>query len=77
MSINNCIYDYNYNKKLKKTEFNSVEDFQLYLLEIQENSELSNNHKDLLDKRLLDIENNPNDFMNLDELKSSIKRKKS
>lgn len=54
-----------------------MEDFQLYLLEIQENSELSNNHKDLLDKRLLDIENNPNDFMNLDELKSSIKRKKS
>ncbi len=62
-------------KKLKKTEFNSVEDFQLYLLEIQEDSELSNNHKYLLDNRLLDVENNPKDFMNLEELKSSIKRK--
>jgi hypothetical protein len=62
-------------KKLKKTEFNSVEDFQLYLLEIQENSELNISHKNLLDKRLLDLEDNPNDFMSLDKLKSSIKRK--
>ena len=63
------------NKKLKKTEFDSVEDFQLYMLQTQENSELSKSHKNLLDKRLLDIEKKPNDFLNLNDLKLSIKRK--
>ena len=61
--------------KLAKTHFKDLEEFQLHILQIQEQSELSTQHKSILDTRILEAEKNPNDFINMEELKSSIRRK--
>ena len=62
--------------KFDKTEFDTIEEFQLYLLEVEQNSELSSLHKSILDNRLLNVKNKPNEFLSLNELKSAIKRSK-
>ena len=61
--------------KLTKTHFKDLEEFQLHILQIQEQSELSTQHKSILDSRLVEADKNPSGFINLDELKSSILRK--
>lgn len=60
---------------LSRTEFDDIEDLQLYLVEELQESELSAAHKQILDERLAEAEQNPDNFITLDELKSSIKRK--
>lgn len=63
------------NINIGKNHFKSLEDFQLYLIQKLQKSELSATHKQILDDRLAEAENNPDNFITLDELKSSIKRK--
>jgi len=63
------------NIKLNKHHFKTLEDFQLYLIQANQETELSPAHKLTLDTRLADAEENPEKFISLDELKSSIKRK--
>jgi hypothetical protein len=60
---------------LSKTHFESLEDFHLYLIQKHQNSTLSLAHRKILDERLAEAEQNPTNFITLDELKSSMKRK--
>ena len=63
------------NININKNHFKTLEDFQLYLIEKLQKSELSPAHKKVLDDRLIEATQNPTNFITLDELKSSIKRK--
>jgi len=63
------------NIDINKFNFKTLEDFQLYLIQKLQKSELSPAHKKVLDDRLAEAEQNPANFITLDELKSSIKRK--
>jgi len=63
------------NLKLNKNHFKDLEDFQLYLIKNLQNSELSDEHKYILDQRLDDLNDNPSEYISLKELNSSIKRK--
>lgn len=58
-----------------KRHFKTLEDFQLFLLQRSQKSELSPAHKKILNERLIEAEQNPTNFLTLDELKTSIKRK--
>jgi len=71
--MNTITFDENID--LGKNHFTTLEDFQLYLILKQQESELSPAHKSILDDRLAEAEQNPANFITLDELKSSIKRK--
>ena len=66
-------FDENFN--INKNHFKNLEDFQLYLIQKLQKSELSSAHKKVLDDRLAEAEQNSENFMTLGELKSSIKRK--
>jgi hypothetical protein len=63
------------NLKLNKNHFKDLEEFQLYLIKNLQNSELSDEHKYIIDKRLDDLNENPSSYISINELKSSIKRK--
>ena len=63
------------NIDINKFNFKTLEDFQLYLIQRLQKSELSPAHKKILDNRLAEAEQNPDNFITLDELKSSIQRK--
>jgi len=63
------------NIDIKKFNFKTLEDFQLYLVKKLQKSELSSEHKKIIDNRLEETKQNPSNFITLDELKSSIKRK--
>ena len=63
------------NINIPKNHFKTLEDFQLYIVQKLQKSELSSAHKKVLDERLAEAEQNPANFITLDELKSSIKRK--
>lgn len=63
------------NIDINKNHFKTLEDFQLHLIQKLQKSELSPAHKKVLDDRLAEAKQNPTNFMTLDELKSSIKRK--
>ena len=63
------------NLKLEKNHFKTLEDFQIYVVQSQQASDLSNTHKKVLDERLIEAKQNPDNFISLDELKTSIKRK--
>jgi len=58
-----------------RTNFDTLSDFQLYILQIQRESGPSEAHKRILDVRFLDAKNNPGNSIPYDELKSSITRK--
>lgn len=83
--MNFCIFGYNLsamntitfeeNINIGKNHFKTLEDFQLYLVQKLENSELGPAHKKILNERLSEAEQNPDNFVTLDELKSSVKRK--
>ncbi len=62
------------NIKLNKKRFKSLDDFQLYLLENLQKSELSTSHKMTIDERIREADSNPENFISLDELKVHIKR---
>ena len=63
------------NININKNQFKTLEDFQLYIIQKLQKSELSPAHKKVLDDRLAEATQNPTNFITLDELKSSIKRK--
>jgi hypothetical protein len=52
-----------------------LEEFQLYVVQSLQTSELSSAHKKVLDERLAEAEKNPDNYISLDELKHSIRRK--
>lgn len=60
---------------LERNHFESVEEFQMYLLQWKQMSELSAEHKTILDNRLTDAEENPNSCLSMEELRQSIRRK--
>lgn len=62
------------NIDLKKTHFASLEEFQMHLMLIRSENELSPTHKSILDERLEDAEKNTENLLTVDELKSSIHR---
>lgn len=63
------------NMQLGKTHFKSVEEFQLYLIKIRQKSGLSEAHKKILDTRIEDAHSNPDNFISLEALKSSLNKK--
>lgn len=60
---------------LSRNSFKTLEEFQLYIVENHQKENLSDEHKKILDERLVDSKQNPNDFISLDDLKSTIQRK--
>ncbi len=62
-------------EELSRTSFEDWEEVQLYILQAQQEAELSDAHKKVLDARLLDLKNNPDDAISYKELKASITRK--
>jgi hypothetical protein len=60
---------------LERNHFESVEEFQMYLLQWKQMSELSAEHKTILDNRLTDAEENPDSCLSMEELRQSIRRK--
>ena len=60
---------------ISKNHFKTLEDFQLHIVDKLQNSNLSNNHKVILDERILEANENPEEYISFQELNSSIKRK--
>lgn len=63
------------NGNLKKTNFNDLEELQMYITKKLQQSPLSAAHKKILDERLAETQQNPANFITLGALKSSIKRR--
>lgn len=63
------------NINLQKKHFESVEEFQTYLLLSRQEEDLSEEHKTILDERLEEMERSPEKGITLEELKSRIKRR--
>ncbi len=63
------------NININKFNFKNLEDFQLYIIQKLQKSELSPAHKKIIDTRLDEAEQNPTNFITIDELKLSLKRK--
>ena len=62
-------------QKITRTTFKDVEDIQEYLFSIySEDVELGTLHKDLLDERLKEMEENPANFVSFNELKADLAR---
>ncbi len=58
-----------------RNRFRDLDDFQNYIVLKLQASELSFAHRSVLDERLEEAENNPDNFTTFNELKKSIKRK--
>ena len=63
------------NVNLQKKHFESVEEFQTYLLLSRQDEDLGIEHKAILDERLEEMERSPDDGITLEELKDRIKRR--
>ena len=63
------------NMPIERTHFTTVEDFQLYIVAQLQSAKLSDEHKLVLDERLSEVNENPANYLTLEELKKSIKRK--
>ncbi len=63
------------NINITKFKFKTLEEFQIYLVQKLQKSELSSAHKKVIKNRLIETEQNPDNFISFDKLKSSIKRK--
>ncbi|NOX87201.1 MAG: hypothetical protein GXO86_14790 [Chlorobi bacterium] len=61
------------NIRFDKKHFKTIKEFQLYLLQIRQKSELSDEHKKILDDRIEYAKNNPDKFLTVEQLKSSLK----
>ncbi|RLD77483.1 MAG: hypothetical protein DRJ10_11880 [Bacteroidetes bacterium] len=61
-------------ENISRTNFDTLGDFQLYLLQLQQESGPSEAHIKVLEARLLDAKNNPGNSISYHELKSSITR---
>lgn len=62
------------NINFRKRKFKNLEDFQLYIIQKLQQSELSDSHKKIIDERLVEAERNPENKITLKELKDSITR---
>lgn len=60
---------------LAKTNFDNLEELQEAILLLNIQKDISKEHKDILDSRIKELEQNPNNFISLKELKRSIRRK--
>lgn len=60
---------------ISKSHFKTLEDFQLHIVEKLQKSELSDAHQEILNGRILEANENPENYISLNDLKSSIKRK--
>lgn len=60
---------------LQKTTFKNLEEFQLYVAEKLQFSSLSGKHTTILDTRIQEAKENPENFVSLATLKNSITRK--
>ena len=63
------------NIDLKKLHFESLEELQTHLLMLQQAAELGGGHKEILDMRLEEAEQSPDNYVTLEDLKSSLRRK--
>jgi len=64
----------NENLSFSKTHFESLEDFEVYVVSLRQNEELSHTHKQILDERLAERESNPDNYISIEELKAYIVR---
>jgi len=63
-------------QKITRTSFKDIEDLQEYLFSVyMKETELSPLHKDILDERLKDLDENPAKFVSFEKLKSGLTRK--
>ncbi|HIP27035.1 MAG TPA: hypothetical protein EYG80_05215 [Flavobacteriaceae bacterium] len=64
-------------QKLKKTHFENLVDLQNYLISmyLKNDVELTDEHKSILDSRINEVNENPENYLTIDELKASIVRK--
>ncbi len=62
---------------LSRNKFESIADLQDYLISIsvQNEYEISDEHKTILDERLKDAKENPDNFMSFNQFKASLTRK--
>lgn len=64
---------------LDKTHFKTMEEFQLYLMMREKNQpedySLSNAHKKIIDDRVAEADENPDNFVTYQEFKESFKKK--
>ena len=60
---------------ISKNHFKTLEDFQLHIVDILQNEALSVQHKEILDVRMIEANANPDNYISLETLKSSLKRK--
>ena len=63
------------NLDLSQTHFDTLEDFEMYVVALRQQSDLSTAHQTILDQRLTDRSQNPDDTMSVEELKASLRRK--
>lgn len=59
---------------ISKNHFKNLEDFQLYIVKKLQKSELSHAHKEILNNRLLEVNENPENYILLKDLKSNIEK---
>ena len=60
--------------RLQKTNFDNLDERQEAILLLNIQKELSPAHKEILDKRILEVNENPENYLSLKDLKSTIKR---
>ncbi len=64
-------------QNLSRTQFDSIADLQDYLLLLstQNEIELTKEHKAILDERIQDLKENPDNFLSFKQFKTSLNRK--
>ncbi len=60
---------------LSKRHFRNLEELRMEMLLMEEQAGLSPEHIKILEEREREADENPDNFLSLDELKSSIKRR--
>ncbi len=63
------------NGELSRTEFESLEDLQIELALQQEQFELTNDHKQILDERLIQADKNLDQGLSWQKVKADLRRK--
>ncbi|WP_158838934.1 hypothetical protein [Polaribacter sp. L3A8] len=61
---------------ISKNHFKNLEDFLSYIAQNSGEIELNDAHKEILDKRILEVNENPENYISLKNLKSSIVMRK-
>jgi hypothetical protein len=59
---------------ISKNHFKTLEDFQLHIDDILQNEALNFQHKEILNERMIEANENPDNYILLETLKSSLKR---